>query len=87
MPPWHNGNPLDTNDTKEMIDIAALTQHPERLDRDTLYELRSLLALYPYYQTVRLLLLQMLLLSLCRCCFRWQVLQYIRLEQLLSRLH
>ncbi len=59
MPPWHNGNPLDT---KEMIDIAALTQHPERLDRDTLYELRSLLALYPYYQTVRLLLLQNLYL-------------------------
>ena len=44
------------------MDIAELTQHPERLDRDTLYELRSLLALYPYYQTVRLLLLQNLYL-------------------------
>ena len=48
--------------TKETMDIAELTQHPERLDRDTLYELRSLLALYPYYQTVRLLLLQNLYL-------------------------
>ena len=44
------------------MDIAELTQHPERLGRDTLYELRSLLALYPYYQTVRLLLLQNLYL-------------------------
>ena len=44
------------------MDIAELTQHPEHLDRDTLYELRSLLALYPYYQTVRLLLLQNLYL-------------------------
>ena len=51
-----------TLNTKETMDIAELTQHPERLDRDTLYELRSLLALYPYYQTVRLLLLQNLYL-------------------------
>ena len=48
--------------TNETMDIAELTRHPERLDRDTLYELRSLLALYPYYQTVRLLLLQNLYL-------------------------
>ena len=39
-----------------------LIRHPERLDRDTLYELRSLLALYPYYQTARLLMLQNLYL-------------------------
>ena len=32
------------------------------MDRDTLYELRSLLALYPYYQTARLLMLQNLFL-------------------------
>ena len=32
------------------------------MDRDTLYELRSLLALYPYFQTARLLLLQNLYL-------------------------
>jgi hypothetical protein len=48
--------------TPKTMDIAELTQHPEHLDRDTLYELRSLLALYPYYQTVRLLLLQNLYL-------------------------
>ena len=32
------------------------------MNRDTLYELRSLLALYPYYQTARLLMLQNLFL-------------------------
>ena len=37
-------------------------KHPERMDRDTLYELRSTLALYPYFQTVRLLMLQNLYL-------------------------
>ena len=42
--------------------ITELIQHPERLDRETLYELRSLLALYPYYQSVRLLMLQNLFL-------------------------
>lgn len=45
-----------------MVDIAELTQHPERLDRDTLYELRSLLALYPYFQPARLLMLKNLYL-------------------------
>jgi hypothetical protein len=44
------------------MEIVELINHPERLDRDTLYELRSLLALYPYYQTARLLLLQNLYL-------------------------
>ena len=42
--------------------ITELIQHPEHLDRDTLYELRSLCALYPYYQPVRLLMLQNLYL-------------------------
>ncbi len=42
--------------------ITELIQHPERMDRDTLYELRSLLALYPYFQTARLLMLQNLYL-------------------------
>lgn len=44
------------------MDTAYLIQHPEELDRETLYDLRSLLALYPYYQTARLLLLQNLFL-------------------------
>ena len=44
------------------MDIADLIKHPEQLDSETLYELRSLLALYPYYQTARLLLLQNLYL-------------------------
>jgi hypothetical protein len=44
------------------MDIARLIKHPEELDRETLYDLRSLLALYPYYQSARLLLLQNLYL-------------------------
>ena len=44
------------------MEIADLINHPEHLDRDTLYELRSLLALYPYFQTARLLMLQNLYL-------------------------
>jgi hypothetical protein len=45
-----------------MTDTAELIKHPELMDRDTLYELRSLLALYPYFQTARLLMLQNLYL-------------------------
>ena len=45
-----------------MDQIVELIKHPELLDRDTLYELRSLTALYPYYQTARLLMLQNLYL-------------------------
>lgn len=44
------------------MELVELIKHPERMDRDTLYELRSLLALYPYFQTVRLLLLKNLYL-------------------------
>lgn len=36
--------------------------HPDRLNRDTLYELRTLLARYPYFQTARLLYLKNLYL-------------------------
>lgn len=35
-----------------------MIQHPEEMNRETLYDLRALLALYPYYQTARLLMLQ-----------------------------
>ena len=44
------------------MDLKELIRHPERMDRDTLFELRSLLALYPYFQTARLLMLQNLYL-------------------------
>jgi len=44
------------------MDIATLIKHPEQMDRETLYELRSLMALYPYYQPLRLLMLQNLYL-------------------------
>ncbi|MEG2573212.1 MAG: tetratricopeptide repeat protein [Bacteroides sp.] len=37
-------------------------KHPEDLNKDTLYELRNLLARYPYYQTARLLYLKNLYL-------------------------
>jgi len=44
------------------MELKELIRHPDRMDRDTLFELRSLLALYPYFQTVRLLMLQNLYL-------------------------
>ena len=40
------------------MDIANLINHPENLNKETLYDLRSMLALYPYYQPARILLLQ-----------------------------
>jgi hypothetical protein len=44
------------------MDITELINHPERLDRETLYELRSMLAVFPFFQTARLLMLQNLYL-------------------------
>ena len=44
------------------MELTELIKHPEQLDRETLYELRSMLALYPYFQTARLLMLQNLYL-------------------------
>ena len=44
------------------MDITELIRHPEQMDKETLYDLRSLLALHPYYQTARILLLQNLYL-------------------------
>lgn len=37
-------------------------QHPEMLNKDTLYELRTLLVRYPYFQSLRLLYLKNLYL-------------------------
>ena len=44
------------------MNVVELINHPEQMDRDTLYELRSTLALHPYFQTVRLLMIQNLYL-------------------------
>ena len=44
------------------MDIAHLIHHPEEMDKETLYDLRKLVAHYPYYQTARLLMLQNLYL-------------------------
>ncbi|MBO5001522.1 MAG: tetratricopeptide repeat protein [Prevotella sp.] len=44
------------------MDLGQLIKHPEIMDKETLYELRSQLALYPYHQTLRLLMLQNLYL-------------------------
>lgn len=40
------------------LNIVELIGHPELLNKDTLYELRELVARYPYYQAARLLFLQ-----------------------------
>ena len=42
--------------------LGTLINHPELLGRDTLYELRSIVARYPYFQTARLLMLKNLYL-------------------------
>ena len=44
------------------MDIAYYFNHPEDLNKETLYDLRSLLALYPYYQPAWVLLLKNLFL-------------------------
>ncbi len=44
------------------MSIQELTQHPELMNRETLYELRRMTAEYPYYQPARLLLLKNLYL-------------------------
>lgn len=44
------------------MDLTYLTANPKLLNKETLYELRCLTALYPYYQPARLLLLRNLYL-------------------------
>ena len=44
-------------------------QHPETLNRDTLYELRTLVARYPYFQSLRLLYLKT---SICCTTSTWR---------------
>lgn len=44
------------------LQISELIGHPERLNKETLYGLRELVAQYPYYQAARLLFLQNLFL-------------------------
>ena len=44
------------------MNIIEIIKHPEQLNKETLYDLRSLIALYPYYQTARLLMLKNLYL-------------------------
>ena len=44
------------------MELTTLIKLPERFDKETLYDLRSLLALHPYYQPARLLLLKNLYL-------------------------
>lgn len=47
---------------QQQMDLTSYIKQPARLDSETLYELRSILALYPYFQTARLLMLQNLYL-------------------------
>ena len=48
MPLWQTGR---------VMVLGTLINHPELLGRDTLYELRNIVARYPYFQTARLLML------------------------------
>ena len=44
------------------MNLQDLIRHPERLNKETLYDLRSLVAQYPYYQPARILMLRNLYL-------------------------
>ena len=44
------------------MELRQLIEHPEMMSKETLYDLRQLTALHPYYQTARLLMLQNLYL-------------------------
>ena len=46
------------------VNFQQWIQHPETLNRDTLYELRNLLARYQYFQSLRLLYLKNLYILL-----------------------
>ena len=46
----------------KMENLSTYISHPERLNRDTLYELRLLVGKYPYFDTARLLMLKNLYL-------------------------
>ena len=60
MLPWQTGSePFSVMTQQQLYEWIT---HPELLNRDTLYELRTLLARYPYFQTVRLLYLKNLFL-------------------------
>ena len=52
MQPWQTGRTMTNTNLQEWI------AHPEFLNRETLYELRNLLARFPFFQTVRLLYLK-----------------------------
>lgn len=43
-------------------DLQQWMEHPDQLNRETLYEIRTLLARYPYFQSLRLLYLKNLYL-------------------------
>ncbi len=45
-----------------MPEIAQLIAHPENLNKDTLFQLREMVAKYPFFQAARILLLQNLYL-------------------------
>ncbi len=60
MLPWPTGK-RSNKQSKEM-ELIQLLKHPELMNKETLYDLRSLLALHPYYQTARILMLQNLYL-------------------------
>ena len=57
MPLWQTGNTYMTS-----AQLQQWIRHPELLDRDSLYELRTLVARYPYFQSLHLLYLKNLYL-------------------------
>ena len=48
--------------TGKMDNLLTYISYPEKLNRDTLYELRLIVGKYPYFDTARLLMLKNLYL-------------------------
>lgn len=64
MPLWLIGRVKneDENEDKNVMQVTELIEHPHLLNRDTLLELRRVVAQCPYYQAARLLLIENLFL-------------------------
>ena len=62
MPRWPTGNPQGREVMTGAAFINGLLNHPERMNSEVLYQLRTVVARYPYFRAARVLLLQCLFL-------------------------
>ena len=62
MPQWPTGNPQGRKAMTDAAFINGLFSHPERMNSEVLYQLRTVVERYPYFRAARVLLLQSLFL-------------------------